>query len=141
MAFWVRQSKDRTFVVNVVSWYRQVLDRVLAACGSAHAAAVRASSGQSRSGFEPDPSKTFNRGFTTYFLGGRGEPPGAIDSPKMVGEFVGTVTATQGQSFVLDTVLLLHSGDGLCWFDEQHELGGTVVNAARPIAEGMVITG
>jgi putative protease len=81
-------------------------------------------------------SKTFNRGFTTYFLLGRTEPPGTLDSPKMVGEQVGTVTAVQGQSFVLETTVSLNSGDGLCWFDAQHELCGTVINAVQPTRRG-----
>ena len=33
---------------------------------------ARASSGTTTLGFEPDPDKTFNRGYTTYFLHGRG---------------------------------------------------------------------
>jgi collagenase-like PrtC family protease len=119
--------KDRAYVVNVVSWYRQQLDRVLAARGWA-----RSSSGHSSIDFEPDVNKTFNRGFTIYFLHGRAEPPGAIDTPKMVGEHAGTVSSVQGRSFVLETNLPLQSGDGLCWFDAQHELSGTVVNAVQP---------
>lgn len=118
--------KDRAYVANVVSWYRQQLDRVLATRGWA-----RSSSGRTRFDLKPDVSKTFNRGFTTYFLHGRREPPGAIDSPKMVGEHVGTVTGVQGSTFVLDSGVALNSGDGLCWFDSRHELCGTVVNAAR----------
>jgi putative protease len=118
--------KDRAYVVNVVSWYRQQLDRALAARGWA-----RSSSGHSSIDFQPDVSKTFNRGFTGYFLHGRAEPPGALDTPKMVGECVGTVSSIQGRSFVLDSALPLHSGDGLCWFDAQRKLRGTVVNAAQ----------
>ena len=120
--------KDRAYVTNVVSWYRREVDRALAARG-----AGRSSSGHSRIDFEPDLSKTFNRGFTSYFIAGRTEKPGAVDSPKMVGEPVGTVTAVQGRSFVLDSAIPLHSGDGLCWFDARVELCGTVVNAVHPI--------
>jgi putative protease len=127
MTFWASQSKNQAYVTNVVSWYRRQLDHVLAARGQS-----RSSSGRSSIEFEPDLTKTFNRGFTTYFVEGRGEPPGAIDSPKMVGEYIGTVVAVQGGSFVVDTHASLHSGDGLCWFDAHHKLRGTIVNAARP---------
>jgi collagenase-like PrtC family protease len=127
--------KDRTYVVNVVSYYRRELDRVLAARGDA-----RSSSGHSQIEFEPDLNKTFNRGYTTYFLRGRSEPPGALDSPKMVGQALGPVTAVHDQSFVLDTSLSLNSGDGLCWFNDTHELGGTVVNAAQPTPGGVIVT-
>jgi collagenase-like PrtC family protease len=118
--------KDRAYVTNVVTHYRRRLDAVLAARGLA-----RSSSGESRAGFVPDPSKTFNRGYTTYFLHGRAEPPGAIGSPKMVGEPVGTVTQVGKRSFTLDlsTGVALHTGDGLCFFDPAGALRGTVVTA------------
>ncbi len=123
--------KARAYIVNVVSWYRQKLDRALAVRGW-----DRSSSGHSSVDFEPDVSKTFNRGYTTYFIDGRAEPPGAVDSPKMVGEGLGRVMAVQGRSFVLKTAASLHSGDGLCWFDEGRELRGTFVNAVQPIQGG-----
>lgn len=126
--------KDRVYVTNVVSFYRHQLDRTLAARGWA-----RSSSGQSSIDFEPDVSKTFNRGFTPYFLKGRRESPGAIDTPKMMGEYAGTVTAVEGRSFFLGAAVDLQSGDGLCWFDASHNLCGTFVNAVaaerRPASE------
>jgi putative protease len=118
--------KDPGYVTNVVSWYRQQIDRLLVERGLA-----RSSSGHSHVDFEPDLDKTFNRGYTTYFLHGRGEPPGAIESPKMVGERVGTVHAVAGDQVTLSTNLALHSGDGLTWFDPGRELTGTVVNAVE----------
>ncbi|MCL7454445.1 MAG: U32 family peptidase [Anaerolineae bacterium] len=124
--------KDRAYVVNVVSWYRQRLDRVLTARGWA-----RSSSGRSHVDFQPDVTKTFNRGYTTYFLHGRGEPPGAIESPKMVGEYLGTVKVVQGDAFLLGTVAGLNNGDGLCWFDNEGDLGGTFVNEAQPVRGGV----
>ncbi len=127
--------KDRIYVGNVVSWYRRRLDRVLAARGWA-----RNSSGSSCVDFEPDVNKTFNRGFTPYFLHGRGEPPGSIDTPKMVGQYVGTVAAVQGGSFLLDNTVPLHNGDGLCWFDAEQQLRGAVVSAVQPGQEGLLVT-
>ncbi len=116
--------KDEGYVANVVAWYRRELDRALADRGWA-----RSSSGQGRPAFEADLSKTFNRGYTTYLLHGRGEPPGALDSPKMVGEPLGSVLSVEGASFVLETTVQLHPGDGLCWFGTDGDLEGTVVNA------------
>ena len=124
--------KDRRYVTNVVSWYRQQLDRLLAERGLA-----RSSSGHSHVDFEPDVTKTFNRGYTTYLLDGRGEPPGALDSPKMVGEHLGRVTAVQDQGFTLGTAAHLNSGDGLCWFDGEGSLGGTSVNEVQPAPTGV----
>jgi putative protease len=118
--------KDTAYVVNVVSWYRQQLDPILATRGW-----QRTSSGRSSAGFEPDPAKTYNRGFTTYFIEGRARSPGAPDSPKMVGDCIGAVTGIQGRAFLLDTAVSLHNGDGLCWFDRQGKLQGTYVNAVH----------
>ena len=123
--------KDEAYVANVVAWYRRTLDDALAARGRA-----RSSSGRGRPAFEPDLIKTFNRGYTTYLLHGRGEPPGALDSPKMVGELLGQVGSVEGASFLLETAVPLHSGDGLCWFGPGGELEGTVVNASGPATGG-----
>jgi collagenase-like PrtC family protease len=123
--------KDEAYVTNVVSAYRRQIDTVLEAKGL-----HKSSSGHSSVDFEPDLAKTFNRGYTTHFLHGRGESPGSIDTPKMMGEFVGQVMATKDRSFTLDTDIKLHGGDGICFFDAEGELQGTVVNAAR----GQVVT-
>lgn len=116
--------KDTLYVTNVVSHYRRELDRVLAS-----RAWRKSSSGQSRMDPAPDVEKTFNRGYTTYFVRGRSASPGAIDTPKMVGQSVGYVLAVDRSSFELDGEVELHPGDGLCFFDASNELDGTVVNA------------
>jgi putative protease len=121
--------KDAAYVANVVSAYRRRLDAALEVRGL-----HKSSSGYSTIGFEPDLTKTFNRGYTTYFLNGRGESPGSIDTPKMMGEFVGQVVAMKGKSFTLDADVTLHSGDGICFFDAEGELQGTVINATHACA-------
>jgi collagenase-like PrtC family protease len=89
--------KDRAYVTNVVSYYRQQLDDVLSSRGLG-----RSSSGQSHIGIAPDPAKTFNRGYTTYFLHGRNRHMAALASPKMVGEPLGQVTSMGSASFRLN---------------------------------------
>ncbi len=119
--------KDPAYIVNVVSYYRRQLDDVLRARGLS-----KSSSGQSQVDFEPDPVKTFNRGYTTHFLHGRAESPGSIDTPKMVGEFVGRVARMHKRSFELEPGFApLHNGDGLCFFDSSGTLRGTTVNGVR----------
>jgi collagenase-like PrtC family protease len=128
--------KDRTYVANVVAYYRKRLDAALRAAGLA-----RSSSGTSSIGFEPDLAKTFNRGFTTYFLHGRGEPPGSPETPKMAGERIGRVirlgepagrvAGVSADSFTIDGEAELHAGDGLAFFGRDGRLRGTVVNAVR----------
>ena len=81
--------------------------------------------------FAPDLSKTFNRGYTDYFLHGRREKIGSPDTPKMIGEPIGPVTALRGREVTVDTDIALHNGDGISFFDRNGELSGTVVNGVR----------
>jgi 23S rRNA 5-hydroxycytidine C2501 synthase len=118
--------KDKTYVMNVVGHYRQKLDALLSGRGLR-----AASSGRVHFDFAPNPRKTFNRGFTSYFLRGRKAPVGAPDTPKATGEPVGRVTKLGRGSFTLDGQIELHSGDGLCFFNQQRELVGTSVNDAQ----------
>ncbi len=118
--------KDRAYVANVVAHYRARLDEAMRSGGYR-----RSSSGISDPGFTPDVSKTFNRGYTTYFLHGRGARMASHATPKMTGEVVGTVSSVAVGTFTVDTNLVLTAGDGLCFFDESGELRGTVVNAVQ----------
>ncbi len=115
--------KNRAYVMNVVGHYRRELDALLPALGH-----QRASSGQTTLGFAPDPEKTFNRGYTSYFLHGRGAEVASPDSPKHVGEPLGQVTAVRRDSVTLQAAASLHSGDGITFFANDRELQGTVVN-------------
>jgi putative protease len=116
--------KDAIYVANVVAHYRARLDDAMRARGLR-----QSSSGTSRPGFTPDLEKTFNRGYTTYFLHGRTAKIGRPATPKMLGEEVGRVTAVQGSDITVATRLRLVPGDGICFFDAAGTLQGTAVNA------------
>jgi putative protease len=116
--------KDRAYVANVVSWYRRQLDERLRERGLR-----RASSGTSAVDFTPDPAKTFNRGYTTYFLHGRSERIGSPETPKMAGTPLGRVAAVGIRGVTIDTRIPLHPGDGICFFDRRGELRGAAVSA------------
>jgi putative protease len=118
--------KNKAYVMNVVGHYRQVLDHHLATTGLR-----KASSGQSKLGFVPNPDKTFNRGYTTYFVRGRGDDVASPDSPKHVGEPVGKVAQLGRDSFVLDRAAPLHSGDGITFYGGESELEGSLVNRVQ----------
>ncbi len=118
--------KDKTYVMNIVGYYRQKLDALLETRQLRPAA-----SGKVQLDFTPDPNKTFNRGYTTYFLHGRKKPVGATDTPKSTGEPLGRITRLGRNSFTLDGKVEIHRGDGLCFFNAQHELVGTTVNDAQ----------
>jgi 23S rRNA 5-hydroxycytidine C2501 synthase len=126
--------KDETYVANVVSAYREALDLALAI-----RQLPRSSSGQNHIPWTPNIHKTFNRGYTDYFLHGRAQSPGSIDTPKMVGEALGSVTHIERKTFTLKTGINIHSGDGLAFFDETGALHGTVVNGSHSTRQGVVI--
>ena len=115
--------KNQGYVMNVVGHYRQALDAILA--GRGHR---KASSGHVTLGFSPNPDKTFNRGYTRYFLHGRGAPVASPESPKHVGEPLGTVRSVGQASFTLDGHQALHSGDGITFFGRAHRIEGSLVN-------------
>ncbi|MGA2679217.1 MAG: U32 family peptidase [Sedimentisphaerales bacterium] len=115
--------KDAAYVANAVSFYRRQLDEIIA-----KNKLKRASSGTTRIDFEPNPEKTFNRGFSDYGITGNKANLGSIDTPKSIGEFVGTVTETGKDYFVIDGEEEMHNADGLCFFDRQKNLAGTVIN-------------
>lgn len=114
--------KDSTYVANTVAHYSALLDAL---------GVERASSGRSTLGFAPDPAKSFNRGFTTYFLHGRGQPVGSHSTPKAMGEQIGRVSSVDGGLIAIDEAGPLAPGDGLCWFDAGGRLRGARVNEVR----------
>lgn len=102
--------KDTGYIRNVVAYYRRRLDEAIAARGDCR----RASVGETRLDFTPDPSKSFTRGESEYFLMGRSAGVASFDTPKSVGEFVGCVAACDARGFTLDRDAALAAGDGIC---------------------------
>lgn len=112
--------KEADYVKNVTAFYRQRLDAIF----ERRPEFVQASRGHCSYNFEVNPEKSFNRGFTDFFLHGR--QPG-IDSPytpKSMGEYIGEVTWCNSLRMELATDKTLHNGDGLCFLNENHELQG-----------------
>ncbi|MBO4444161.1 MAG: U32 family peptidase [Bacteroidaceae bacterium] len=118
--------KDVSYVKNVTAFYRQQLDAIL--CRRKEY--IRPSEGDSTFTFTPNPSKSFNRGFTEYFLHGRTDDIYSFASPKSVGEPMGEVKSVLRDSIVVDTPLF-HNGDGICFIDDKGELQGCRVNRAE----------
>ena len=116
--------KDLGYIKNVVSYYREQIDRALAVRPDF----CRASVGESIPDFRPDPSKSFTRGESEYFFDGRRAGVASFDTPKAVGEFIGRVVRVDARGFQLDTQHDLASGDGIC-FLTTGGLVGTNVNA------------
>ena len=116
--------KDVSYVKNVTAYYRKKLDAIF----SRREEYCRASQGESRYTFEPSVKKSFNRGFTSFFLHGRDKNITAFDTPKSLGEPVGTVKEIKGRSFTVAGIEPLNNGDGLTFFNSRGELEGFRVN-------------
>ena len=104
--------KDADYVKNVVSAYSQRLNNIIKRRGGDYR---RASWGRVEYGFRPDLAKTFNRGYTEYFLKGRQQGLATMVTPKALGEFVGTVKDLRGDSFRVSGTAVFANGDGLCF--------------------------
>ena len=116
--------KDVAYVKNVTAAYRQRLDTIL----KRRSEYIRASSGTCRFDFQPQPEKSFSRGFTHYFLEGRGENIASFDTPKSLGEAMGTLKEQRGGWLSVAGVKPFHNGDGVCYLDEQGRLQGFRIN-------------
>lgn len=94
--------KDASYVKNVTAAYRRILDGIISSAPDKYR---RSSYGESTISFVPDLSKSFNRGFTSYFLKDR--TPGRMASlftPKSKGE-------------IIEDVRELNNGDGISWLN------------------------
>ncbi len=116
--------KDASYVKNVTAYYRRKLDAILERRNEY----IRASAGRSTYTFEPSVEKSFNRGFTPFFLHGRERDITSFDTPKSLGEPVGRVKELKGGSFTVAGTKQLCNGDGLVFFDSRGSLEGFRVN-------------
>ena len=110
--------KDINYVKNVVSAYSQRIDEII----RQHPREFRrASLGRVAYSFTPNLKKTFNRGYTSYFLNGRQADIFSPDTPKALGEFVGTVKEIRRDSFNVAGTSSFANGDGLCFLGSEQE--------------------
>lgn len=117
--------KDTGYIKNVVAYYRRAVDEALAVWPHLR----RASVGESRPDFTPDPAKSFTRGESTWFFDGRRAGVASFDTPKSVGEPLGRVKQLLRDGFRLDrSDVSLAAGDGICFVSPAGTFG-TNVNA------------
>lgn len=86
--------KDVSYVKNVTAAYRRQLDAIFAR----RKEYTRASSGTCHYTFTPQLNKSFSRGFTHYFLQGRDREIASFDTPKSLGEEMGTMKEQRGHT-------------------------------------------
>lgn len=116
--------KDINYVKNITAFYRKKIDEIL----EHHSSYSRASSGQTQIAFQPDPSKTFNRGFTDHLIRRRNKDSISLHTPKSIGAKLGVVSRMKKNQLTLETEETPQNGDGICFFDEQNVLCGTNIN-------------
>lgn len=112
--------KNASYVRNVVRAYSDALDALVARYPDRF---CRSSFGRVSGGFTPDLDKTFNRGYTTLWLDGRRGPAwSSMDTPKSMGEDIGTVSSIRRSGPRMDitirpakTATALHNGDGFAF--------------------------
>lgn len=124
--------KDITYVKNITAYYRQKIDEAL----KSRPNFKKQSIGECTYTFEPNPYKSFNRGFTSFFLNGRQNYIFQPVSPKSFGEPIGTVSKVDGKKIWIKTTHTLNNGDGFCFVNSRGELEGFRANTAN----GNVIT-
>ncbi len=117
--------KNDTYVINTTAYYRKLLDKILAKHNL-----QRSSKGFSIIDFEPDLNKTFNRGYTNFYIDEEKNKIATVDYTSSLGEFIGVVKSINKNSFTLKTNLL-NNGDGICFFDDFKNLIGTKVNKSE----------
>ncbi len=118
--------KEDDYVSNVTAYYRQELDKILVRKGL-----KKSSSGSVSLDFEPNLAKSFNRGFTDYFISGKQTAVANTLTPKSMGEKIGIIGEVTWKYFTLITQETLQNGDGICFVNEQGHLVGTRVNVVE----------
>ena len=117
------RMKEADYVKNVTAFYRQKLDEIFERRPEYEPSSCR-DAARHVSTFEVNPEKSFNRGFTDYFINGRQKGIDAPFTPKSMGEYIGEVTWCNPLRMEIDTEKTLHNGDGLCFLNQENELVG-----------------
>ena len=127
--------KSASYVQNVVRAYSDALDALVRRYPDRYR---RASYGSLRGGFRPDLKKTFNRDYTELFLDGKRGDWAAMDAPKSMGEYIGTVDRLRAGVVTVRPdrpSLALHNGDGFAFVGRD----GGIVGFRGDVCEGFTI--
>lgn len=114
------RMKEADYVKNVTAFYRQKLDEIF----NRRPDLEQASMGHCHFDFEVNPEKSFNRGFTDFFINGKQKGIDSPYTPKSMGEYLGVVGWCNSLRLEIDTDKTLHNGDGLCFLNKDDELIG-----------------
>jgi len=114
--------KDDNYIKNVVSYYRQKIDEALASRPDCE----RQSWGTSRIEFTPDPKKSFTRRGGEYMLMGKRAGVASFNTPKALGEYVGSVATVGRRDVRIVSRVKLSAGDGLCFVAGDSMIGTNI---------------
>ncbi|TXB66211.1 U32 family peptidase [Vicingus serpentipes] len=124
--------KDLVYVKNNVSFLRKKLDAFL----ENNDEFQKASSGRTFYNFEAEMDKSFNRGYSDYFVNKRTKKIGSWESPKSQGQVIGKVVELTKKGYIIENADKLNNGDGLYFINENNEADGVQINT---VANGLVI--
>ncbi len=116
--------KDIVYVKNNTSFLRKKLDAFL----ENNENFQKASSGRTFYNFEPEMDRSFNRGYTDYFVNQRKEKIGNWESPKSQGQHIGKVTEIKANGYVIENFEKLNNGDGLYFINAEGVADGVQIN-------------
>lgn len=108
--------KNISYVKNITAHYNSVLNEIIKDRPDSF---TRSSFGDSSINFQPQPEKSFNRGFTDYFLTRR-QPLdiASLLSPKSKGERITDIS-------------LLNNGDGISFINDEGQYTGVNINGVE----------
>jgi collagenase-like PrtC family protease len=116
--------KDMVYVKNNTSFLRKKLDAFL----ENNDKFQKASSGRTFFNFDAEMDRSFNRGYTDYFVNKRTEKIGSWDSPKSQGQYIGKLIETKANGYIIENYEKLNNGDGLYFLNENNEPDGMQIN-------------
>ena len=125
--------KNESYVRNVVKDYSLELERII----ELNKSYERGSWGKVIGGFNPDTTKTFNRGYTELFIDGKKGPWASMDAAKGMGEEVGEIASLNKEKSVISVRLrkreiILNNGDGFSFVTR----GGDVCGFRGDVCSG-----
>lgn len=117
--------KDVSYVKNITAHYRKLIDSII----NDNSKIVKASSGKTHFTFTPNPERTFNRGYTSFFSKGRQVGMVSLNTQKSLGKLIGSVTKISESWFSISSNDNIHNNDGLCFINKKGVLNGFKVNS------------
>ena len=118
--------KDIVYVKNNTAYLNQKLEAFI----KENPTYRKSSSGRIIYNFDPQLDRSFNRGYTNYFVDHRANKIGSWKSPKSKGQYIGKVLEKTNKGYIIENGDELNNGDGLYFLNEKGEADGMQINIA-----------